>query len=224
LLALPFALRVPKDNIKIRLPALPSLGSYVAAFDEFKRWNIHLHLLAALVLVMGIISSLIGFFVPIDAYVEGADLGMVMLLGIVAATPTLFGFSFGKIADHHNKYVLAAVTLVVSALIVAGLAAFPFYWYKLVASFLLGVLAELLVVVGKSLVTTLGPVETYGLRGSVFESISTIGKLAAPLLIGVSLDVMGFANMSLITAAIAIVLGLAFIMLERDFLRGYVKP
>ncbi len=222
LLALPFALAVPKDSFKISLPALPSLGSYAAAFDEFKRWNVHLHLLAALVLVMGIISSLVSFFVPIDAYVEGADFGMVMLLGIVATIPNLFGFPFGKLADRHNKYGLAAFTLVLSAIVVMGLALFPFYWYKLVASFLLGILAELLVVVGKALVTTLGPTESYGLRGSVFEGISTLGKLAAPLLIGISLDLIGFGSMSMVVATVAGILGLAFVLLERDFLQRHI--
>ena len=220
LLALPFALKAPKDTVTRTLPVISSLGSYGAAFNEFKNWNVHLHLLAALVLVMGMISSFIGFFVPIDAYVSGANLTMVIVLGIVATIPMLFGFPFGKIADTHNKYGLAAFALGGSAVIVAGLALFPFYWYKLLASFLLGMLAELLVVVGKALITTLGSAETYGLRGSIFESISTIGKLTAPLLIGIALDVIGFANMSLITALIAAVLGVAFVLLEGNYIRA----
>jgi MFS family permease len=223
LLALPLALKAPADKA-VPAPQLRKMNSYAAAFVEFRNWNVHLHLLAGLVLMMGIISSLVGFFVPIDAYVEGASLTMVILLGVVATLPMLFGFPFGRIADRHNKYILIALTLILSAVVVAGLSVFPYYWFKLVASFLLGLLAELLVVTGKSLVTTLGPEETYGLRGSVFEGISTLGKLAAPLLIGITLDVIGFSNMTLITAVIAGTLGLGFVMLERDFLRGYPEP
>lgn len=218
LFALPIALKAPADSPRMGQSPFSGLALYAAAFGELRGWNIHLHALAVLVLFMGAVATMVGFFIPIDAYVAGADLKMVILLGIVATVPMLFGYPLGRFADRYNKYVLLAFALIATALIMVALALFPQYWVKLVASFLLGVLIELLVVVGKAMVTTLGSEETYGLRGSLFESISTLGKLAAPLLIGISLDTLGFGNLSYIVAGIAAVLAVGFIALERSSL------
>jgi predicted MFS family arabinose efflux permease len=83
----------------------------------------------------------------------------------------------GKITDKRNEYTLIISGLVGVALVMAGLAIFPQYGFKLIASFLLGVLLELFSIIQKSLVTVLGPSESYGKRGSAFESIATLGDL-----------------------------------------------
>lgn len=82
----------------------------------------------------------------------------------------------------------------------------------LVASFLLGVLLELFGVIEKVLVTVLGPSETYGQRGSAFESIVTLGDLAAPLILGISLDILGFRNVSLTIAGFALFLSFVYLI------------
>ncbi|MDE1875153.1 MAG: MFS transporter, partial [Patescibacteria group bacterium] len=50
------------------------IGSYGRAISEWRTWNGHLQLLGILVFFSSIVSSLMYFFVPIDAYLDGANL------------------------------------------------------------------------------------------------------------------------------------------------------
>ena len=214
--ALPFVLRAPKDPVKKeKRPRFTTLASYRNTFAELGSWNTRMHLIAALVLFMGIIDTLIWLFIPIDAYIEGANLIMVILLGLVGSVPTLAAYAIGKFADRHNKYLLIALALLGIACLMAGLAAFPSYGFKLVASFLIGILMVFLGIAGKFLVTVLGPEATYGSRGSAFEGIATIGNIAAPLIIGISLDALGFSSVALLIAFAAAVFAAIFSLVLR---------
>ena len=86
---------------------------------------------------------------------------------------------------------------------------------KFFASFLLGIILELFSVVQKSLVTTLGPAETYGQRGGAFESVVALGDLAAPLALGVALDLLGFSNVSFVVAGLAVILGASYVFMRK---------
>lgn len=218
LIALWIAHKAPKDTLlhidgaKKQNSSL--VHSYKSAFVEWRTWNGHLWLLGGLVLFSGLIEALMWFFIPIDAYISGAKPSFVVLLSVIAAIPTLFGYTIGKIADKRNEYTLVVSGLVGVALVMIGLALFPQYGFKLIASFLLGVLLELFSIIQKSLVTVLGPSESYGKRGSAFESIATLGDLAAPLVLGISLDLLGFGNVSWLIAVIALILGWAYISIK----------
>lgn len=168
-----------------------------------------------LVLFTGLIQALMWFFIPIDAYIEGAKPAMVILLSVIAVVPSLFGYNFGKLSDHKNKYVLLATGLVGVAAVAIGLAVFPSYGFKLIASFSLGVLLELFFVVQQSLVTTLGSSKTYGERGGAFESVATIGDLIGPIVLGFSLDRLGFSSVSICVAVVAVALSMLFLTLKR---------
>lgn len=215
LLALPFALLAPKDKIHKAKEKMHTLQSYRNAVSEWGSWDARLKLLGLLVVFMGIIDTLISLFIPIDAFIEGADFKMIVLLTIVGTIPRLFGFTLGGLADRHNKYGLLMLGLVGVAILMTSLAVFPSYFAKLAVCFFLGILMELFTVIGKSLVTTLGPQDRYGIRGSTFESIATIGNLLAPLLIGISFDALGFGLMASVLAGVALVLGLAFATVAR---------
>lgn len=219
IIALFVALRAPKDS-----PARTGsqnkkssfARSYRRVFEEWRSWNVHLWLLSTLVLLSSVINALMWFFIPIDAYIEGAQPAFVVLLMVVGAVPSLFGYLLGRIADRRNKYGLIAFGLVAVAAIMACVAIFPQYAVKLAASFLLGIILELFSVVQKSLVTTLGPAETYGRRGGAFESVVALGDLAAPLMLGVALDILGFTNVSAIVAGLAVVLGASYAFMRKQ--------
>jgi len=215
LIALFVALRAPKDTIRKSEDTKPFvMRSYKKIFDEWRSWDGHLWLLSTLVLFSSVIDALMWFFIPIDAYINGAKPEFVVLLMVVAAVPILFGYNLGKITDKGNKYWLIAIGLVATALIMGGVALFPQYLIKLIASFLLGIVLELFSVIEKSLVTTLGPPETYGQRGGAFESVVTFGDLAAPIILGVALDILGFASVSWIVAGVALVLSVGYAMIR----------
>jgi MFS family permease len=210
------ALKAPKDPMisdgEIRQSLLFSYGKSIRAW---RTWTLNFWLLGLIVFFSSIINALISFFIPIDAYLAGANLPMVVLLGIFGALPALFGYILGRIADRRNRYVLIASSLFCVAIIAVWLAAIQAYWLKLTAVFLLGIILELLYVVQSSLITTLGPANTYGKRGSAFEIISTLGDLVAPLILGVALDVLGFSNVSIAMGAVAIALASIFLLKKR---------
>jgi MFS family permease len=211
------ALKAPKDPMasdgEVKQPIIYSFGKSLKAW---RTWKANFWLLGIIVFFSSIISAFTSFFIPITAYLAGANLPMVVLLGIFGALPALFGYILGRIADRRNRYILIALSLFCVAIIAVWLAAIHAYWLKLSAVFLLGIILELLYVVQSSLITTLGPAETFGRRGSAFESVSTLGDLVAPLILGVALDVLGFSNVTFVIGAVAIVLAVTFLLKRRE--------
>jgi MFS family permease len=212
------ALKAPKDSVRAGNDGetLSFIRSYGKAIGKWWTWNARLWLIGALVLFSGIVSALMYFFIPIDAYLSGASLPMVVLITVFGAIPALFGYKLGRIADVRNKYTLVSLGLVGVAVIAVGLVVFPQYWFKLIAIFLMGIILELLYVIQSSVITLLGPSETYGERGSAFECLVTLGDLAAPLILGIGLDIMGFANLSLVIASVALTLCVGYVSADRD--------
>lgn len=213
-LAVPIAMLAPTDPVKPVHNPLKTFESYKSALAEWGTWDVRLKLLGVLVLFMGVLDTLVSLFIPIDAYVEGADFQMVVVLAIVATIPRVFGYLLGGIADRYDKYKLVMWGLLGTAVLMLALAFFPGYAVLLVISFLLCVLMELFTVIGKALVTTLGPEDHYGVRGSTFQSIATMGSLVAPLLIGISLDALGFEMLAGVLGAVAVVIAIAFAMVS----------
>ncbi|MDO8622449.1 MAG: MFS transporter, partial [bacterium] len=122
------AARAPHDSpqpAKKPTGAHPMAQSYRLMLVEWKSWNGNLRLLGALSFFVGIIEALIWFFIPIDAYVEGTKLSLVILLTVVASIPPMFGYAIGKIADRRNPYALIAAGLVGAAAILLCIAIFP---------------------------------------------------------------------------------------------------
>jgi MFS family permease len=211
------ALKAPKDPIvSANEIHQPSIYSYGKSLKEWRTWTANFWLLGFIVFFSSTINALISFFIPITAYLAGADLPMVVLLGIFGALPALFGYILGRIADRQNRYALIALSLFCVAIVSVWLAAIHSYLLKLCAVFLVGIILELLFVVQSSLITTLGPAKTYGKRGSAFESISTLGDLVAPLILGVALDVLGFSNVAFIIGAFAVVLASIFLFRRKE--------
>ena len=212
------AVHAPKDPVRrIRENAETKTRFYRKAFSEFRSWNSRLWLVGLLFAFTSVIGSLMYFFIPIDAYINGANLPMVSLIAILGAIPATFAYSLGKLADRHDKFNLVVVALAMSSLIATGLILFQHYWFKLVAMFLTGIVLELIYVVQSSLITTLGPSETYGERGSAFEGINVLCDLLAPLLIGAALDIVGFNGVSIAIAIVAVVLAVAYGRFSRSF-------
>ena len=220
----PFALvaylivkRAPHDKVGISPPHIkqPFFYSYGKVISEWRTWNVQLRLLSALVLFSSIISALTDFFIPIEAYLNGANLPMVVLLAIFGAIPALFGYNLGRLADIRSKTKLISYGLLIVAITMCGVVIFPQYWFKLGAIFVMGIVMELFSVIKGSLVTTLGPSETYGIRGSAFESIVTFGDLAAPLLLGIAMDVLGFSNLLATIAGISISFGFIYYLKQK---------
>jgi MFS family permease len=211
LIAYVVALKAPKDSPQAaNVSRLSFLHTYRKAVFEWRTWDSRLWMVSLLILFSSILSALMYFFIPIDAYFTGANLPMVVLITVFGSIPALLCYKLGRLADVRNKYHLISLGLSATAVIALGLAVFPQYWFKLFAMFLLGITLELFYVAQNALITTLGPSESYGKRGSAFESVVTLGDLSAPLILGVGLDILGFQLVSLIVAGLALLLGIGY--------------
>lgn len=207
--ALFIAVKAPKDTVYVK-EKISLVSSYKIAIKEWLGWNNELRLLGALVLLSSLIGALIWFFIPIDAYIEGAKPMFVILLTVVAAIPSLFGYLLGKMVDKAGEKPLLSFGLIFITVILILIALFPQYGVKLVASFFIGIILELFSIIQRSLVTTLGSADSYGERGGVFETIITLGDLVAPLLLGILLDILGFSYAAIIVAVISVILLISF--------------
>jgi MFS family permease len=212
LIAYLVAARAPADHVQpiaiLKRASLPSI--YKKSFAEFYTWNSKLRLLAVLVLFSSIMSAFTDIYIPIDAYLSGANLPMVVLLAIFCAIPSVFGYFLGRLADGHHKGRSISIGLCLVALAMSAIVIFPQYKFKLVAVFTMGIVLELFSVVKGSLITVLGPANRYGIRCGVFESIGNIGDIAAPIAIGVGIDSFGFSKLSIMVVVAAIVLSMVF--------------
>ncbi len=206
------ALRVPNDSAVNQRAngGEASAQSYKSILTGWRSWNTRLWLVCALILFSGIINALVSFFMPVEAYLSGANLPMVALLSIFGAIPALFGYKFGHVADSQNRFRVIGMGLFGIALIAVSIGFLTHYWFKIVGVFFLGVILELFSVTQSSLITTLGPAATYGKRGSAFEGVITFGDLLAPLLLGVGFDVLGFTKTVILIAGAGAALGASY--------------
>lgn len=218
LVALVLVLHAPVDKPRVRVPALTSfLRSYKNAFDEWRTWGRRLWFFTALMFFVTLLDDLMLFFIPIDAYIEGAQPTLVILLMVVAALPSLFGIRLGRLVDRYGPLPVVAGSLVGVAIVMGSIAIFPLYGVKVAASFVLGILFECFIIVQRREIVTLGPAATSGQRGGAFESIMTLGNLSAPVLLGTALDTVGFESVLGIVACIALFLSFTYIVTQRRF-------
>lgn len=214
LIALLVVLRAPRD-VPVPQKVRSSLtGVYGAAFRDIASWNTLLRLLALLAFFMAVVETLITFFIPIDAYMEGASPALVILLGIIATIPYTFGFALGRFVEHRNPRRILAYGLFSIGILVLLLALFPQFAFKMLASFILGVIIETFIIVSKKMLTSMSLPNEYGERGSTFESIGVLGNLAGPLLLGVSLDMLGFSGTAIWITVFAFIVGIGFMVLR----------
>lgn len=183
---------------------------------EWKSWDSRLWKLGLLTLFASLINGLVTFFLPIDTFLHGGNFQMVVLVGILGMAPSLFGYKLGLLADRGNKRMIVVFSLLAVAIFCSALAIFSHDWLRLVTAFTLGIILELLVVIKSSLITTLGPQSTFGIRGSAFETIVTVGDLLTPILLGFAVDVIGFSNTLSFVAGGSILIALIYYSSKRD--------
>ncbi|MEJ0053872.1 MAG: MFS transporter [bacterium] len=225
LLALPFVLRIRKDHPALANAAkkLPLRHAYRSAIDEWKTWNSDLRLLAMLLLFTEVVVVLVEFFIPIDIYFTTGNLSLVILFTVVMGIPSLFGYLLGKIADRGEKARLAAILCGLMALVLAALALPLPYAVTVAGGLLIGTLVEFLSILQKSLATALTPPDHYGRLESVFSVIGGISDLAAPVMLGVALDFMGFPLLASLLATIACFLAIVFFFHTRRGARSSLR-
>lgn len=181
-------------------------------------WNWTLKSLIILNFFISGAAAIIIFFLPIAVYKEGASLSMVILFGIIATIPSLFGWKLGTWFDAKGpKSFIYGLALF--AVLIFSIPFFGGYAWKLVVVFLVGLIIEFLFVGNSELVTMHSRPEHFGQVDGVMRSISNIGAMAGPLVMGIALDSFGINSSYMGLAALLFILAIVFYTLRKFLLK-----
>jgi MFS family permease len=179
-----------RKNEKELVHPVASDEASLRALSGVKNWSRTLKSLILLNFFVSGAAAVIVFFLPIEAYTEGANLGMVVLFGIVTTLPTLFGWELGKWFDIKGTSFFT-YGLILFTVLVFSIPFFSGYLWKLVVTFLIGLIVEFISVGNNELVTIHSSPEHFGQVDGIMRSISNIGAMVGPLFIGISIDSFG---------------------------------
>lgn len=201
-----------KDDSEVRRKNTTDIATAVTIKNSGS-WSWALRGLVTTSFFLSFAGSVIAFFVPIQAYNEGTNLGLVIIMGVVVTLPTLFGLGFGKLFDKKGRKVFA-YGIMAFALLTLCLAFFQTYIWQLVIVFLIAVIQEFLGVGYQELVTVHAPPEHLGKTTGILRSIANIGTMAGPFVVGSMMDIWG-TRVSYFSLGILIgVLGIMFWLLQ----------
>ena len=189
-------------------------------FKEIKDWNWTLKSLIVFNFFIACAYSVIAFFLPIEVYKEDGNLSLVIIMGVVATIPTLFGWMLGKWFDIKGSKVFS-YGLLGFAVLLFSLVFFHGYVWQLIVSFIVGIILELLSVGSNELVTAHANPEHFGRIGGVIRSISNIGSIVGPLAVGILMDSYGIGSGYFVLAIVMVLLAISFDIIQRNKISNY---
>jgi DHA1 family multidrug resistance protein-like MFS transporter len=206
-----------KDPISLSVHAK---GRYLDLLKEIGMWNWKLRSVAAFNFFIAFCGSVVGFFLPIEAYTAGAGLGKTIIIAVVFTIPSLFGWVAGKWFDRKGASVFFYSLAAFAGFL--GLLTFQSaYLWRLVASFAIGVILEVLSVGNNELVTVYSNPEHFGRVGGIVKSVADVGSMMGPLFVGILIDAggsgVGFGSLAILMCLLA----MAFYVLKN---LGFLTP
>ncbi|MCF7833858.1 MAG: MFS transporter [Candidatus Pacebacteria bacterium] len=183
-------------------------SKYTDLFREFGSWNYQLKIILLLNLILSASWSIIIFFLPINMYNSGASYTTIILFGISASLPMLFGIFLGKIFDKKGPRIFIYGLLIYGFLMVM-LSFGESYNIIIATAFLIGVIQEFVSVGKEEIITLYAKPEHYGRVGGFMRSIMNLGAMIGPLIAGILIDSTGSITV--------IYMGLAFCMFVLAF-------
>ena len=164
-------------------------------------------------------ASAVAFLIPIETYRDGANLTKVILLGIVFMIPMLFGWLFGKWFDKKGVS-LFMYGLLTFGFLLLSLVFLDSYLWKVVVLFTVGLVTELLNVGSEELVSIYTNREHYGRMTGVVRSMTTIGTMMGPIVIGTMIDSYGGHVAFMVNGILMIILaGIFYFLVTHGFLK-----
>jgi DHA1 family multidrug resistance protein-like MFS transporter len=153
------------------------------------------------------------FFIPIDAYKNGASLSAVTMLAIISTVPSLGEFWLAEFIDgskKKRKWSLFFALASLPALFVAASAVGSFDG-RVAVAFGIEVAAVFGSLALQSYATVLSRRERYGEISSALEGASEVGSLVGPVMIGMVADAVGFPAMFALSAGLLFLIALYFL-------------
>jgi MFS family permease len=205
-----------------RVHALGRKGFGVNFFREIKEWSLMLKGLLGFNFLISFTGAVVVFFLPIEVYKEGGSLTLVILMGIAYALPTLTGWGLGRFFDK-TGYRTLGVGLVALALLLLSLAFFTSFFWRIALMLIISMILELISVGSNELITATAKPEHFGRVEGVMKSVSTIGEMVGPLVVGVLMDLTSAGSAYISLSAVIFSLAVIFKVLDnRGFIEKYV--
>ena len=194
-----FRKSVPEEG-----PAVHPKNSSRDMIREFISWDARLKLVTFLNFWIAFASGVVGFFLPIQIFMEGSGYVPVIIMGVVMALPSLMGWGLGKVFDQKGMRVFT-YGISAFAVLLLGLAFAKSYLIQIIIGFLIGIIIEMLWIASEELMTTYSNPERFGLMDGISRSITDMGALIGPLCAGIAIDMFG-TSITYISLAIIIVI------------------
>lgn len=186
---------------------------------EFMSWNWKLKLIAAFNFFSSFISAIVGFFLPIQVFTEGAGYTPVIIMGVVMTIPTLMGWMLGDLFDKQGIKIFG-YSLIVLAILLAGLGAVTGYGWQIAIGFFIGIIIELLWIGSEELMTLQSKPAHFGRMDGIIRSIADVGSMTGPLIAGIIIDRFGNGRMYTILSILVGVLAIVFFIGRRYLKRN----
>lgn len=168
----------------------------------------NLRILFSFNFIVASVQSILSFFIPINAYANGAELWMVILIGIVGTIPSTFGFPLGRLFDKKGAHTFT-LSILLLALFVLSLVFVNTYIWKIVVLFFSNIIFEFIYLGTEEVTVRVASKETVEQSGSFMKEIVTLGAFIGPVLFGISLDKYGFQE-SFLTLSFLILVSSTF--------------
>ena len=162
----------------------------LSIFNELKFWDIKLKSLLIFNFFISFTGAIVGFFLPIQAYIHGDGYDSVILMGIVLTLPMIFSWQLGKLFDGKGAQIFIK-SLFLFAALMFSLAFFQIYIWQLIVLFLVSLIVELLSLGTNEMMTIYAKPEHFGRVDGIMRSVADIGSMIGPLIVGLIMDAYG---------------------------------
>ncbi len=188
---------------------------------EVKEWGLMLKGILGFNFLISFTGAVVIFFLPIEVYKEGGGLTLVVLMGIAYALPSLTGWGLGKFFDIQG-YKTLGTGLLLFALLLLSLSFLTSFFWRIAIMFIISMILELISVSSNELITVSTKPEHYGRVEGIMRSVSTVGEMLGPLVVGILIDASSAGNAYISLAVLIFSLAVVFKVLDRNgFLERY---
>ncbi len=164
--------------------------NYREVLKEFGTWNYELRMIMVLNFFLMMSWAVIGFFLPIQMFTEGAGYTVIILFGVFTTVPFLFGLLWGKFFDKKGPRVFIYGLLSYSVLLFL-LSVYKSYFLVITFATLISIIQEFVSVGKEELITVYADPEHFGRVDGLMRSVMNMGTMIGPLLAGVIIDATG---------------------------------
>ncbi|KKT81616.1 MAG: hypothetical protein A3B99_00635 [Candidatus Yanofskybacteria bacterium RIFCSPHIGHO2_02_FULL_44_12b] len=194
------------------------LKAYFRFFHDINKFNTGIKIILSLSFLIGIISSVIYFFVPISSYLDGNGLVNSAVLAMVYTIPVLFSRWLGKISDKYKGrvYLFGFFSIIG---ILTTLIFTKDYFIMLAVMFVSSGIFELLSLTNRGMIARFADRTHIGETDGSLNGISALGAMAGPVLFGFLLDVVGRGASYIVIITMPFI-ALAVIVFGDKYIRG----